>query len=165
MKAIYLIGFMGAGKTSVSRKLAEALSVPHYDTDQEIIKAAGISISDIFASEGEERFREMESEVLKMMPHHDAVIATGGGIVLAEKNRSYMESNGTVIFLYADIIAILQRLEGDNSRPLLKNEKLNAAKSLYRTRLPIYRQTAHLEIDTTSKAVSEIVKEIVVSMK
>lgn len=165
MKAIYLIGFMGAGKTSVSRKLAEALSVTHYDTDQEIVKAAGKSISDIFAGEGEERFRDMESDVLKMMPKHDAVIATGGGIVLAEQNRHHMKSNGTVIFLYADIESILQRLEGDDSRPLLQNDKLYAAQSLYSSRLPIYRQTAQLEINTNSKTVTDIVKEIVGSMK
>ncbi|MEH7885533.1 shikimate kinase [Bacillus sp. JJ1609] len=164
MKAIYLIGFMGAGKTSVSRKLAEALTVSHYDTDHEIIEAAGKSINDIFASEGEAKFREIESAVLKTMPQHDAVIATGGGIVVAEENRRQMKSSGTVIFLYAEIGEILQRLEGDNSRPLLKENKLEAAQSLYISRLPIYRQTAHIEIDTTSKSVSDIVKEIIVSM-
>lgn len=164
MKAIYLIGFMGAGKTAVSRKLAEALSVTHYDTDYEIVEAAGKSINDIFASEGEAKFRELESAVLKFMPKHDAVIATGGGIVLAEENRLHMKSSGTVIFLYAEIGEILQRLEGDNSRPLLQKNKLEAAQSLYSSRLPVYRETAHFEIDTTLKPVSEIVKGIIESM-
>jgi len=164
MKAIYLIGFMGAGKTSVAIKLAEALSVTPYDTDNEIVEAAGKSINDIFAGEGEAKFREIESSVLKTIPQHDAVIATGGGIILAEENRTHMKSNGTVIFLYAEIGEILQRLEGDHSRPLLQKNKLEAAQSLYRSRLPIYRQTAHFEIDTTSKSVSKIVKEIIESM-
>lgn len=164
MNAIYLIGFMGAGKTSVSRKLAESLTVSHYDTDLEIVEAAGKSINDIFTIEGEAKFREIESAVLKTMPQYDAVIATGGGVVLAEENRRQMRSSGTVIFLYAEIGEILQRLEGDHSRPLLQENKLEAAQLLYSSRLPLYRQTAHFEIDTTSKSVSEIVKEIIVSM-
>jgi shikimate kinase len=165
MKAIYLIGFMGAGKTTVSKQLAEQLTVDHYDTDQKIIEYAGKSINDIFTSEGEGRFREIESSILKTMPISNAVIATGGGIVLAEINRQLMKGNGLVIFLYAEMEEIMQRLAGDDSRPLLRKNKQDAARKLYASRLPIYRQTAHFEVNTSGKSIQEIIGEIVECMK
>lgn len=165
MKAIYLIGFMGAGKTTVSKKLAEKLSVNNYDTDNEIVKLAGMAINDIFASRGEEHFRELESAVLQAMPASNAVIATGGGIVISSGNRHQLREKGLVIFLYANINETLKRLAGDESRPLLQGNKLQSAELLFTTRLPLYRQTADFEIDTTSKDVSDIVDEIVQCMK
>jgi shikimate kinase len=165
MKSIYLIGFMGAGKTTVSKQLAEELSVAHYDTDQKIIEFAGKSINDIFASEGEGKFREIESSILKKMPKSDAVIATGGGIVLAEINRQHMKENGLVIFLYAEMDEILQRLAGDDSRPLLQKNIQEAARTLYDSRLSLYRQAAHFEVNTSGKSIQEIISEIVGCMK
>lgn len=165
MKAIYLIGFMGAGKTTVSKKLAGKLSVNYYDTDKEIVKAAGKSINDIFAAQGEKHFRQLESAVLQAMPENDAVVATGGGIIVSAKNRQLMREKGIVVFLYANINETLERLAGDDSRPLLQGNKLQSAESLFTTRLPLYRQAADVEIDTTSKDVSDIVDEILQRMK
>lgn len=165
MKAIYLIGFMGAGKTTVSKQLAEELAIAHYDTDRNIVESAGKSINDIFASEGEGKFRELESSILQTMPNEDAVIATGGGIVSAEVNRKHMKENGLVFFLYAEMEEILQRLAGDNTRPLLQKNGHEAAQTLYSSRLPLYRETAHYEIKTSGKSIEEIVREIAGCMK
>jgi shikimate kinase len=165
MKSIYLIGFMGAGKTSVAKKLAGRLSVENYDTDREIEQVTGKSIKDIFTAEGEAKFREVEAGILKKMPVEEAVIATGGGVILAEGNRFHMKQNGTVIFLSASMDEILNRLSGDDSRPLLKDKKQQTAEELYSKRLPLYREAAHFEIDTNSKSISEIVDEIVERLK
>ena len=165
MKAIYLVGFMGAGKTTVAKELAAEFSRTAYDTDQEIEKATGMSVKEIFAAKGETGFRALESDVLKEIPTGNVIVATGGGIVLAEQNRRLMKEQGTVIFLYADPLEILKRLEGDHSRPLLQNNKLEVAKSLYSNRLPLYRQSAHFEIDTTSKTVMDIIADIRQRMK
>jgi shikimate kinase len=165
MKAIYLVGFMGAGKSTLAKKLAEELSGIAYDTDQEIEKATGMSVKEIFADKGEKDFRVLESDVLKEIPTDNVIVATGGGMVLAEQNQRLMKEQGTVIFLYADPLEILKRLEGDDSRPLLQNNNLEVAHSLYSNRLPLYRQSAHFEIDTTSKTVMELVAEIRQRMK
>lgn len=165
MKSIYLIGFMGAGKTSVAKELADILSLKNYDTDREIEQAASKSIKDIFAEEGEAGFRETEGQILKKMPVEDAVIATGGGVILAEQNRFHMRQNGTVIFLQASIEEILKRLSGDDSRPLLKGKNGQAAEELYHKRLPLYTEAAHYVIDTDAKSISEIVDEIMERLK
>lgn len=165
MRAIYLVGFMGAGKSSVAKELAKAYSLPVYDTDREIEKAAGMSVTEIFALKGEVYFREMETAALKKIPKENVVVATGGGVILAEANRRLMMQEGMVIFLYADPVEILTRLEGDSTRPLLQGDKRMAVQSLYNSRLPLYKQAAHHEIDTTSQSIQEIVNEIRQRMK
>ncbi|WP_210365911.1 shikimate kinase [Bacillus sp. REN3] len=165
MKAIYLIGFMGAGKTSVSKELAERLSVGCFDTDEEIIKASGKAINMIFATEGEQSFRKKETEIIQAMPSENAVIATGGGAILRETNRRAMKEKGLVVFLFAEPAEILERLREDTTRPLLQHKKREKAEALYSERLPLYRQAAHLEIDTTGKGVGEIAEEIIRRMK
>lgn len=165
METMYLIGFMGAGKTSISQELAQRLSVPVYDTDKEIVKSRGKSINEIFATDGEAKFRELESEILRAMPPENAIVATGGGIVGVEKNRLFLSDKGNVVFLYTELNEIIKRLEGDDSRPLLRKGNLDAAKKLFRSRLPLYREAADIEIDTSGKSIPAIVDEIVERMK
>ncbi|MEW8969808.1 shikimate kinase [Mesobacillus jeotgali] len=165
MEAIYLIGFMGSGKTTVSKALAKKLEVDVYDTDMEIVKRAGMTINEIFFHKGEEQFRSLESEVLHSMPVTDAVVATGGGIIGSEKNRGFLKGKKNVVFLQADFGAIMDRLKGDDTRPLLSENKMEAAEELYRSRLPLYQETAKIEIDTSGKTVSMIVDEIIQRMK
>ncbi|MCM3665481.1 shikimate kinase [Mesobacillus subterraneus] len=165
METMYLVGFMGAGKTSISQELAKRLSVPVYDTDKEIVKSSGKSINEIFATDGEAKFREIESEVLQKMPSEEAIVATGGGIVGAERNRLFLREKANVVFLYTELSEIIKRVEGDDSRPLLQKGNLDAAETLYRSRLPLYRETANIEIDTSGKSIPAIVDEIVERMK
>lgn len=165
MNAIYLIGFMGSGKTTVSRELAKKLEVSMYDTDQEIVHKAGKTINEIFANDGEEGFRSLETEVLYSMPQADAVVATGGGIIGAEKNRLFLKEKVNVVFLHADIHVIMDRLKDDDTRPLLRKDNREAAETLYNNRLPLYRESAAIEVDTSGKAVSMIVEEIIQRMK
>ncbi len=165
MEAIYLIGFMGSGKTTVSRELARRLNVPVFDTDEEIIKMTGKSINEIFAADGEAKFRLLESDVLRSIPSNDAVIATGGGIVGLEGNRLYLKSKVNVVYLHAELEDILERLKDDDSRPLLRKDKLQSAEVLYSKRLPLYREAAGIEIVTSGKAISGIVDDIIQRMK
>ncbi|WP_347549641.1 shikimate kinase [Pseudalkalibacillus hwajinpoensis] len=160
MKAIYLTGFMGSGKTTIAEELSRVLSVPAIDTDEHLVTCTGKTIPTIFEEEGETAFRQYESESLHDLPTQGVIISTGGGIVLKEANRTYMKQNGTVIYLHCDPDEIINRLEGDTSRPLLagknKREKVEA---IFSERLPLYRE-AHYEIDTTNQSVIEIVKQI-----
>ncbi|MBT2636598.1 MULTISPECIES: shikimate kinase [unclassified Bacillus (in: firmicutes)] len=165
MNAIYLIGFMGSGKTTISQELANKLEVSVYDSDQEIVHKAGKTINEIFAIDGEEEFRRLETEVLYSMPEADAVVATGGGIIGAEKNRLFLKEKANVVFLHAEIRIIMDRLRNDDTRPLLRKANREAAETLYHSRLPLYRDTATIEVDTSGKAVSMIVDEIIQRMK
>lgn len=165
MRAIYLIGFMGSGKTTVSQELARRLNVAVYDSDEEIVKRTGKSINEIFAADGEEKFRLLESEVLRSMPSNDAVIATGGGIIGSQENRQYLKEKVNVVYLHADLENILERLKDDNSRPLLRKDKMKTAEALYLSRLPLYREAAGIEIDTSEKTIQQIVDGITQRMK
>ncbi|MYL63130.1 AAA family ATPase [Bacillus hwajinpoensis] len=160
MKAIYLTGFMGSGKTTVAEELSKALALPSEDTDKHVTKMQGREIPVIFESEGEKAFRSYETASLKDLPTENIIISTGGGIVLSEENRSFMKKNGTMIYLHCDPEEIIKRLEGDTSRPLLagdnKQDKIN---TIFTERLPLYRE-ANYEIETTNRSVKDIVAEI-----
>ena len=160
VRAVYLIGFMGAGKTTIGKKLATLLDVPVMDTDEEIEKREAKKISQIFADQGEAAFRELETEMLKELPTSQVVITTGGGIILSEKNRDWMKENGTIVFLYASPEEIAKRLRSDQTRPLLQQDKLTAIDYLYKQRLPVYQALCDILVDTTKKDVVEIAKEI-----
>ena len=140
---IYLIGMMGSGKTTVGKLLAEKLDYRFFDTDDLIERLAQKTIPEIFATEGEAKFRELENQVLrKLSVDHKsaftegapAVIATGGGIVQRQENWSYLR-HGLIIWLDADLKLLNQRLTGDNSRPLASQLEL-----LLETRRPLYHQ-------------------------
>lgn len=165
MEAIYLIGFMGSGKTTVSQKLANKLEVAMFDTDKEIVKLAGKTINEIFAIDGEEKFRELETEILHSMPLEDSVISTGGGIIGSDENKMFLKEKKNVFFLNADFNIIMERLKDDDTRPLLSQNKMEAAETLYKSRLPLYRDASSMEIDTSGKSVSMIVDEIIQRMK
>jgi shikimate kinase len=149
---IYLIGMMGSGKTTVGKLLAEKLDYRFFDTDDLIERLAQKTISEIFATEGEVRFRELESQVLRKLSAYNrsafiesapaasraklwrCAIATGGGIVQRQENWSYLR-HGLIIWLDADLKLLNQRLTGDNSRPLANQIEL-----LLETRRPFYNQ-------------------------
>lgn len=150
---------MGAGKTTIGKMLAKELGVPVYDTDQEVEKMTGKSISDIFDQEGEVFFRNLETKVLKKLPTKECVITTGGGIILKEENCLWLAEHGNWIYLHCDPDEIAKRLVHDTTRPLLNGEKKKNLHTLFNTRLPLY-QKAEITINTTGKSILTIIDEI-----
>ncbi len=161
MKAIYLIGFMGTGKTIISKALGERLKVEVTDCDEAIVEYAGKTIPRIFELDGEQGFRDFEHETLIQLPAENHVIATGGGAVLREENRAHMKEHGIVIWLEASTEEILKRLETDQTRPLLAGgNKAQRIQNLYDARKELYERTADIRIDTTVKSADEIALEM-----
>lgn len=157
---IILIGFMGTGKTTVGQALASELAWTFIDTDKEIEKLAGKPIPQIFADEGEARFRDLESQVIKrtMIGEHQ-VVSTGGGSVLRPENREAMLAGGLVVALTADAETIIARVSGDANRPLLAGDAASKVRKLMQEREGAY-DFAHVSIDTSGKDVDEILQII-----
>jgi len=158
LKSIYVTGFMGAGKTTIGQLVGKLLELPVYDSDQEIEKEQKKTISTIFSELGEEAFRDMETNILKRLPRENAIITTGGGLILREENRLWLQS-GTYIYLHCDSAEISKRLLKDETRPLLSGERKHELESLFQKRLPLYEK-AQIIIDTTSMSPLEAAEEI-----
>lgn len=164
-KNIYLIGFMGTGKSSVGRSLAETLHMDFIDTDDEIEKKSGQSIKDIFKNQSEKRFRELEEDAVRSASKRaNCVISVGGGAVLDNLNVYRMRDNGSVILLRAKSQAITKRLNGDRSRSLLRGQSdkalLARVKQLLEYREPYYDLAKDLEVETDNKSVEQVADEI-----
>ena len=146
---IYLVGLMGAGKTTIGRSLAKRLGMRFIDTDKEIEARTGVSIPTIFEIEGEEGFRKREAQVITEMAQQGAlVVATGGGGVLRESNRITMRASGFVIYLNVPPQLLWERTRHDKNRPLLQvdDPKLKLTQ-LFTARDPLYREVANLVVD------------------
>ncbi|WP_168121995.1 shikimate kinase [Paenibacillus sp. HB172176] len=158
---IILVGFMGTGKSIVSEKLAGQLGWSRVDIDEEIVKAAKKPISKIFADDGEDAFRELESRVLEaaLASPEQAIVATGGGAVLRASNRQAMLAHGFVAALKASPETIIARVMNDSSRPLLQGDVRARVHELLEKRKDAY-DFAHLAIDTTAMTVAEVVQRI-----
>ncbi|MDD9956166.1 MAG: shikimate kinase [Anaerolineaceae bacterium] len=154
---IVLTGFMGSGKSTVGRLVAEALQRDFVDSDDLIVERAGKSIAQMFAEEGEEGFRGLESSVCQhLATQDDLVIATGGGALLDEVNRSALERGGILICLLASPAEIHRRLSGESGRPLFNGNW----EALYQERLPAYQGIAH-RINTDGKTPLEVAQKVV----
>lgn len=161
---IVLIGFMGCGKSTVGKALATELSYEFRDTDAMIEDAYGKTISKMFEENGEEYFRNAETELLKTLSAETegVVLATGGGMPMREENAALLRNIGTVVFLEAKIETILLRLQNDTGRPLADGEdREKRLRPLYEKRLPVYRKAADYVLDTEGKSIYEIVKETI----
>lgn len=143
-KNIVLCGFMGCGKSTVGRLLAEKLGMRLIDTDSYIEKKEGMTISEIFTEKGESYFRNAELEVCKELSgFHSCVISTGGGTLLKEENVKEIKKGGKVYFLDVSADTVLTRLRYDTTRPLLqKPDKEKAVNDLMRQRMPLYKKAA-----------------------
>ncbi len=160
---IVLIGFMGSGKTTVGRKLAEELGFEFVDTDALIEEKMGCTINEIFATKGEEFFREAETLVLKGLQKSAKryVIATGGGMPVRPVNQKRMRKLGLVIYLSATPETIIQHLQGDNTRPLLQTEdKEEAIRKRLVERRFVYQMVAHKVVKVDGRSVEEIIENI-----
>jgi shikimate kinase len=158
---VILVGFMGAGKSTVGRLLARRLGRCFVETDAMITAREGRSIPEIFAERGEPHFRQLEAEALDALADkRDHVIATGGGFPCGPGAMERLLGLGTVVWLAADFNAAYARANRAGGRPMLAGRSTEAAAGLYRTRQEAYRQ-AHLSIDTTHLTVDEVVGRIV----
>jgi shikimate kinase len=146
---IYLIGLMGAGKTTVGRQLAKNLGRRFVDSDHEIEARTGVRVPTIFEIEGEAGFRARETQVLgELAQEHGLVLATGGGAVLSPANRQCLSATGHVIYLYASPEVLYARTRHDRNRPLLRvADPLAKLKELFLERDPLYRQVADLVVE------------------
>lgn len=158
---IILIGFMGAGKTTVAQALSKKLKIKLIEMDDLILKKSKRkSINEIFTMDGERRFRELEIETAKKLINKDnVVISTGGGVVINKIILDYLKENGKVIFLKTSFFEILKRLKHASDRPLFKDKKL--AKKLFNFRQKLYEEYADLIVKTDKKSVKEVTNEII----
>ena len=163
MKNIVLMGFMGAGKTTIGKKLASALKYEFIDTDEWIEKEQGRNISDIFAEDGEAAFRDMETDLLKRLQNRTEkfVLSIGGGMPVREENRALLRNLGAVIYLKTSKEEIIRRVSGSRNRPLLQGGDLEKkVTNLMCAREQIYMETAHVEVITDGKNPKKVVEEI-----
>lgn len=159
---IYLIGPMGAGKTSIGKQLASKTKKKFLDSDSEIETRTGAKIDLIFEIEGESGFRKREVQIIsELTALNNIVLATGGGAVLMEENRNNLKKNGIVIYLKTSPELLMKRTEKDRTRPLLQTEnRMQRIEELLEVRDPLYEETADIIINTEDNSIKQIVKSI-----
>lgn len=164
---VVLIGFMGVGKSTIANVMHEAFSMEVIEMDQVIVDQQGMSIPEIFKKYGEEYFRDLETKLLiDMQDRHNVIISCGGGVALRERNVEEMKKNGRVVFLTASPEIILERVQGDDDRPLLNGHKnLEYISEMMETRRPKYEAAADIIISTDGKSSYDICREIVLKLK
>lgn len=162
-KHLILIGFMGSGKSTVGKELASRLKHTFVDTDKLIEEKQGCSITTIFKEQGEEVFRQMETELLKtfLQEEKPLLISTGGGLPLRQENGHLLKQMGVVIWLEVSKATVLERLQNDSNRPLLSgNNREDSIEALLNSRREQYQKLADLVIDVNNASVKQIVDEI-----
>jgi shikimate kinase len=164
---IFLVGLMGAGKTTVGRLLAKHLHKTFVDSDHEIEQRTGVNIPLIFELEGEAGFRAREAAMIEELTgRRGIVLATGGGAVLDQRNRENLRRNGTVIYLRAGLDDLWQRTRHDRNRPLLQTADPRARLGeLFAQRDPLYREVADIVVDTGEQSVHSLVRQLEQQLK
>ena len=164
---IGLVGLPGCGKSTVGRQLARRLQLPFFDSDHVIEQRLGCSIREFFEREGEERFRDVEESVIDQLTQNPAgVVSTGGGVVLRAANREHLHTRCQVVYLNSSPDELFRRLRHDVNRPLLQvADPLARLRDLHAVRDPLYRQTAHLVIETGRPSVATLVNMIVMQLE
>ncbi|MBP7900439.1 MAG: shikimate kinase AroK [Gammaproteobacteria bacterium] len=160
---IILVGPMGAGKSSVGKRLAQVLDLPFMDTDHEIEARLKVSISTIFDVEGEAGFRQREAQVIADLVEHGSrkVLATGGGAVILPENRQELSAFGTVVYLSSSVKQLVERTRHDTARPLLQQgDPEKVLTTLMKEREPFYREVADIVLHTERKSINRVVQEI-----
>ena len=159
---ISLVGLPGSGKSTVGRQLARRLGWGFIDTDHVIEQRIGCSIRLYFEREGEEAFRDVEAAVIdELTLQHRGVLATGGGAVLRESNRSHLHERGHVVYLRSSPEEVFRRLRHDVNRPLLQvGDPLQRLRDLFVVRDPLYREAAHFVIETGRPSVATLTNMI-----
>jgi len=162
-KRLFLVGPMGAGKSTIGKRLAHRLQLDFADSDKEIENRTGASIALIFELEGEQGFRQRESSIIDEFSNRDKIVlATGGGAILSSANRDLLRRLGTTIYLQTSVESQLQRTSRDSKRPLLQTE--NPGKKLQELltiRDPLYRELADIIVRTDGRHVNAVVSDII----
>jgi shikimate kinase len=159
---IYLIGLMGAGKTTIGKQLAKTLRVPFYDSDKAIEESTGVDIPTIFEFEGEQGFRDREQKMIQYLAQMQGIVlATGGGAILRPENRQALKDTGFVVYLQCSIDRILERTRRDTQRPLLKTDNPKARlEELFSQRESLYLACADFMVDTGLHKSKAVVSQI-----
>ena len=159
---IFLIGSMGAGKSTIARRLAATLDKEFVDADRELEERTGVGIPLIFELEGEAGFRKRERELLaELVTRNDIVLATGGGVVLAAENRANLAARGFVIYLDAPVDLLVARVARDRHRPLMQTPDPKATmREIVRMRDPLYRESADIVVRSSHRSSRFVVREI-----
>jgi shikimate kinase len=160
--SLFLVGPMGAGKSTIGRQLARQLGLEFHDSDHEIESRTGVDIPLIFEIEGETGFRKREKAVIDELTRLPGIVlATGGGAILDPDNRKHLRGRGRVIYLHTSVNQQLKRTARDRNRPLLQTENpRDRLNELMQVREPLYREIADLVINTDGKHVRNVVREI-----
>ncbi|MFJ7185366.1 shikimate kinase [Lysinibacillus xylanilyticus] len=165
MRKIYLVGFMGSGKSALGRRLSYLLKMPYYDMDHEIVRQQGMTIPQIFEKYGEARFREIETEFLKKFRDEACIISTGGGVAISAENRKIMRRSGLVFFLDATFEDIYKRIQHDPNRPIVQSSTKEELEKLYHYRRRFYRETGHIQVLTEGRTLRHILEYLVFQVK
>lgn len=165
MRKIYLVGFMGCGKSAIGRRLSYFLKMPYYDMDHEIVRQQGMAIPEIFEKYGEAYFRQIETEFLRSFRDEACIIATGGGVAINEENRKIMRQTGLVFFLDAKFDDIYMRIRNDKNRPIVQKSSEQELEELYHQRRKYYRQAGHIQVLTAGRTLRQIVEYIAFQVK
>lgn len=167
MKNIFLIGFMGSGKSTIARELSKQLGVAQVEMDEMIVEEQGMPITEIFEKYGEEHFRDIETELVCRLQEKDGVVVScGGGAVLREENRRIMKQSGCIVLLMAKPETILARVKHSTNRPVLNGHmNVEYITELMERRRSCYEDAADVRVETDGKGIGEICEEILSNMQ
>lgn len=160
MKKVYLVGYMGCGKSAIGKRLSFATKMPYYDMDTEIVKKMGMTIPEIFEKYGEEHFRQIETDFLRNFRDEYCIIATGGGVPMRKENREIMRRTGIVFFLNAPFRDIWRRIASDRNRPIVQRSTRGDLEKLFNERKPHYLHVAHFKVETENRSLRDIMDYI-----
>lgn len=163
-KRVYLVGYMGCGKSAIGKRLSFATKLPFYDMDNEIERRTGLSIPEIFEQHGETYFRDLETTFLQDFKEEHCIIATGGGVAMREENRAIMRKTGLVFFLNAPFRDIWRRISTDKNRPIVQRSTREELEKLYNHRKAHYLSASHIKVQTERRSLSDIVTYIAFQM-
>lgn len=165
--SIYLVGPMGAGKSTLGRHLSQVLDIPFYDSDKVIVERTGADIPWIFDMEGEEGFRRREEEVIdELTQKENVILATGGGAITRAINRERLAQRGRVFYLWTPVYVQLARTRHDKNRPLLQTDNPELVlDKLMHERHPLYESTAHHTISTAAGNLNQVTETLLACLK
>lgn len=164
MKAIYLCGFMGCGKTTVGKILSRKLNCDFIDMDDYIVKREKMTIPQIFSEKGEQYFRETETEVIKELAEKNGIIACGGGAMLKKENADIASSAGTTVYIETPFETCYARISGDTNRPIVMNNTKEELNFIYESRVSVYKQNSEVTVSGNGSA-EEIADRIIAAAK